>query len=341
MPRRHVVFGFAALMLVTASVSAQDVVKDRKAYLPSRKHVALPATVVGVLLSDGQPVLSTEGRSGPADQLVFSSGGNSYRWIYVPTQGNAQITNLQVAVGNKGERVVYPALNLANPPAVLGWGVKSQYSLVELEVNDGRGSPAEDAFVATKCKVLDGTKEYPLKVVEVIFSLKDRYAEYLSKQQKTIDQAMKDAGDKALKGRTATGPREKKDLMYVTWLPETSTMRVHFKTTLSDGAYQTIGGGANPGNPRPNPLPLPPIPKRKMAFADPFETHFVLRAAPPKGFQVKIGTTFGIEFGRAYVVNKNGEVTATEDLPIESFSHELNAPPRGRPDIDPPVKNDR
>src|SRR5262245_25372432 len=80
---------------------------DRKDFFPNRKQAAVKGTIVGILLTDGQPVLSTEGRSGPADQLVFSAGGNSYRWVYVPTLENPQITNLQVPVGEKGEVQVY------------------------------------------------------------------------------------------------------------------------------------------------------------------------------------------------------------------------------------------
>ncbi len=309
-----------------ANAVAQDGIKDRKAYIPNRKQAALPGIAVGILLSDGQPVLSTEGRSGPADQLVFSTGGNSYRWVYVPAQGNAQITNLQVPVGDKGEIAVYPALNLANPPSVLPWAIKTQYTLVEVEVNAGKGSPAGDSFVATNFKVLDGTKDYPLKVVEVVLNLKERYAEYVTKEQASVEKAMTDLAAKAIPRKKATGPREKKELMYVTWLADAGTLRVHFQTTISDGAYQIIDGAVDPK--RPPPLPVPPA--KKAAEKKALE-QYLLRVAPPKFGVVKVGTTFGIEFGRAYVVNKKGEVIATEDLPIETFTQQLNV----RPNIGP------
>lgn len=291
-----------SLILSAASIGrAQETVMDRKAYFPSRKQVALKGTEIGILLADGQPILSTEGRSGPADQLVFSSGGNSYRWVYVPTQENPLITNLQVPVGAKGEKAIYAALNMANPKSVLPWAVTQPYSLVEVEINGGRGSPIGDSFVGTSFKVLDGTKDYPLKLADAIKVVQGKYADYVAKQQKAVDQAMKDAAQKSLNGKEPTGPREKKELMYVTWLAESNTVRVHFKTTISDGAYTIVKGNG--------PFPLPPKggPKR-----------------PPRDFSLKTGTTFGIEFGQAFIVNKKGEVVGVEALPIESFTQQVN-----------------
>jgi hypothetical protein len=332
--KRHFFTPALAVVLAAAAIGhAQETVKDRKAYIPNRKQAAIPGKTIGILLTDGQPILSTEGRSGPADQLVFSAGGNSYRWVYVPTQDNPMITNLQVPVGDKGEKAVYAALNLANPRSVLPWAVTQPYALVEIEVNTGRGSPAGDSFVATDIKVIENTKNYPLKVAEVVKQVKALYEEYLSTEKGAIDKALKDAGEKALNGKPATGPRERKDLMYLTWMPDSSSVRVHFRTTISDGAYQNV----NVGDPRVPPFKLPPPPLKvpppkvvpplegAVAFIEPQE--FVVRVAPPKGFAVKTGTTFGIEFGRAYIVNVKGEVTGTETLAIESFTQQLNPPP--------------
>jgi hypothetical protein len=278
-------------------------------------------------LTDGQPILSTEGRSGPADQLVFSSAGHSYRWVYVPAPNNAQITNLQVPVGDKGEREIYAALNMANPQSIFQFAVTQPYALVEFEVNGGKGSPANDSFVATKMRMLDGSKEYPLNVLKVITRVKESYADYIVKEQKSIDKAMSELAAKSLKGKSLTGPRERKDLMYVTWMPDTSTLRVHFKTTISDGAYTLVNQGG-PAQPRdPPPLKLPPN-RRKITSED---SPVLLRAAPPRRFATKTGTTIGVEFGKAFIINKKGEAVGTETLPIESFTQQLNAPPFIRP----------
>jgi hypothetical protein len=331
----------ALALLAAAFVNAQDaVVKDRKGYIPNRKQVALHGTEIGILLADGQPILSTEGRSGPSDQLVFSSNGNSYRWVYVTAPERPMITNLQVPVGDKGEKVVYPALNLANLPSVAGWGIKQPYTLVEVNVNSGRGSPPLDSFVGVSFKVLDGTDQFPLKVVDVIKQVKDRYADFVSAEQKNIDKAMKDVAEKSLKGKPLTGPRERKDLMYVTWMTESNTLRVHFKTTISDGAYTVTNPGGGPMR-DPPPLKLPP---KKAPGAE--EGFVLLRIAPRKEFPIKTGTTIGIEFGRAYVVNKKGEVVGTETLPIEPFTQQIlvqavggpGPGPRPLPLPVPPVK---
>lgn len=317
---RFIVPALAVVLFGGTLVQAQEtIIKDRKNFIPMRKQVALGGKEIGILLTDGQPVLSVEGRSGPADQLVFSSNGNSYRWVYVPTQDNPQITNLQVPFGDKGEKAIYPALNLANPKSVVAWGVTQPYSLVEVNVNSTRGSPPLDSFVGVSFRVLDGSKEYPLKIVDAIKLVRDRYADYIAKQQKAIDQAMKDGAEKSLKGKAPTGPRERKDLMYVTWLTDSDTMRVHFKTTITDGAYTIVKGGGPLRDPPP--LKLPPNKK-----VPPDDSPVLLRAAPPRDFNIKTGTTFGIEFGQAYIVNKKGEVVGAETLPIESFTQQLSIP---------------
>ncbi len=317
-----IILASAVAVLGATLVQAQETIKDRKSFIPNRKQVALKGKEIGILLTDGQPILSTEGRSGPADQLVFSSGSNSYRWVYVPTNENPLITNLQVPVGDKGEKAIYGSLNMANPKSVLPWAVTQPYSLVEVEINTDRGSPAGDSFVGTSFRVLDGSKDYPLKIVDVIKKVKDRYADHVAKQQKTIDQAMKAAAEKSLNGKAPTGPREHKDLMYVTWLTDSNTLRVHFKTTISDGAYTIVNSGGPIGPRDPPPLKLPP--KKIKLPAN--ESPVLIRIAPRKDFSVKTGTTFGIEFGVAYIVNKQGEVVGMETLAIESFTQQLNTP---------------
>jgi hypothetical protein len=139
---------------------ADEPIKDRAGFIPHRKHEPLKGTAVGILLYDAQPVLHSEGRSGPADQLCFSTGGNSYRWVYVPATEKPRITNLRVPVGDKenAQFVVFPALDMASPRNVAPWGITSHYTLVEVEVNNGLGSPKNDSFVATKMKSL-GVKD--------------------------------------------------------------------------------------------------------------------------------------------------------------------------------------
>jgi hypothetical protein len=73
---------------------------------------------------------------------------------------------------------------------------------------------------------------------------------------------------------------------------------------------------------RPNQLPPPPggpiPPQLNAAFPPP----------PPPPRQVQYGTTFGIELGMAYEVNKNGKVDRVLTLAPEAFQKEI-PPPAG------------
>jgi len=62
-----------------------------KRLFPFRKHLALPEKVVAVLVSEPEPILALEGRSGPRDQMCLAYNGGSYRWVYVPVDRNAMI----------------------------------------------------------------------------------------------------------------------------------------------------------------------------------------------------------------------------------------------------------
>jgi hypothetical protein len=291
--------------------------KAAKDLLPQRKQIPLKGTVVGVLLTDGQQILSTEGRSGPADQLCFSMAGCSYRWVYVTVADKPPITNLKVPVGEDGKgSQIYPALDLARPTNVKGFGVEAGYSLVEIQVNNGQGSPAVDSFVATNIRVLDGTKEFPLKVAEVVKGMQAKFAQHLKDQAKAIDEAVDKAGQAVLaKDEKATGPQEKHEVMYVTWMPDTERLRVTFRVKVSDGKYTfEERGGIGP--------------KGKGKIQPP----------PPPKVKVKVGTSFGVEFGVTYEIDKAGQLVSTEVAPFASFTERLQVPVGrdGGPPIDLP-----
>jgi hypothetical protein len=272
-------------------------------------------------------VMAHDGRGGPPDAKAFSRDAQSYRWIYTPAPGKPLINNLQVPVGEKGEKkVVYPALNMANAETTKQWGVAKPYALVEVEVNDGQGTPAIEGFVATNMKVLDGSKEYPLVVADAVEKCKKKYKDYLADQKKAIDAGMEEAAKKAIKDKKPTGPRETAELFYVTWMPETERLRVVFRTTITDGAYQTGGGGA-----LPRPIPLPALPPKGGALMFPPPP-----PPPPRFENVRWGTSFGVEFGRAYEVSKAGAIVKTLTLPIESFQKEIPPPPAPFIGRDPP-----
>src|SRR3954452_25234886 len=93
--------GLTALAAPAPVVEPDDMLKDRKAFLPWRKHTAFKGKMVGVLVSNVAPFMSHEGRGGPPDAMGFSTNGESYRWVYVPVTEKPLITNLQVEVGDK------------------------------------------------------------------------------------------------------------------------------------------------------------------------------------------------------------------------------------------------
>src|SRR6516165_4475997 len=162
-------FGSAA----PAPSETEEVVKDRAAFIPQRKFQSLKETTIGVLVSDVQKVMGYDGRGGPPDAMGFSRDGQSYRWIYVPVTEKPLITGLNIRVGEKGEEMKrYPSLSMANTQTVKQWEITAPYALVEVEVNDKLGAPAEEGFVATKMTTLDGSKEYPIKVAEAIENAK-------------------------------------------------------------------------------------------------------------------------------------------------------------------------
>jgi hypothetical protein len=262
---------------------ADKPIKDRAGFIPHRKHEPLKGTAVGILLYDAQPVLHSEGRSGPADQLCFSTGGNSYRWVYVPATEKARITNLRVPVGDKenAQFVVFPALDMASPRNVAPWGITSHYTLVEVEVNNGSGSPKNDSFVATKMKVLEGTKEYPLRTADIIKQLKGRYDALVKEQGNALKSAMAEAKKRAIKDGQATGPRQQFEFMYVTWMPQTKRLRVHFQTKISDGQYKYFEEGHGR--------------MRRPAMS---------------------GISFGVECGMTYEADKEGKVVHVDSFYI-------------------------
>jgi len=294
----------------------EETFTDRAAFLPKQKHQPQPKTVIGVLASDVAAVMGHEGRGGPPDAFGFGMNGNSYRWVYVAGGDNAIISGLQVKTGEKGDAIkTYPKLDMANPQTIKHFGFSEPYSLVEIEVNDGLGAPAEETFVATKMTRLDDTKDYPLKVAEVITTLRKQHGGWLKDQQTVLDDAMSKSQAKAVKDAKPTGPRQTNTVMFVTWMAETQKLQVRFLTRISDGVFEEVQGGGNPILPPKGGARLPPPPPQKF----------------------RTGTEFGIEFGVAYEVSKSGNIERILKLPTESFENKILAPPAqgGRAPLDP------
>ncbi|MBX9678095.1 MAG: hypothetical protein K2X38_04965 [Gemmataceae bacterium] len=317
-------FGFAAFGMVFAAPAPQiqeDKAPDRVGYIPKAKYQPVPSRVVGVLVSDVVKVMGNEGRSGPPDAMAFSSGGGSYRWVYVPAINGmpAIIQNLQVKVGAQGDQMrIYPALNMANATTAKDlWGIKGPFALVEVEVNDKLGAPADEGFVATKMTQIDGTRDYPIHATEAVEQGKKRYGQWRAMQQGSIDAALVKAQKDAIADQPVTGPRETNEMVHISWLPDVERLRVRFLTKITDGAYQH-GGGVDL---EARPVPLPALPIKGGIRPRP-------QIAPPQripGF--RWGTQFGVEFGVSYEFDKTGNLAKIQTLPIESFRNMLPPPP--------------
>jgi len=329
--RRRYLVSLAAISMAASLIPAapapapaptDEAVRDRATFLPVGKYQPLPGTAVGVLAGDIAPVVALDGRSGPPDAMGFGRDGMSYRWVYVPVERDPLITNLTLPVGEKGDRkAVFPSLSMADPKTVKAAGVKAAYALVEVEVNGGEGTPAGEGFVATRIKVLDGSKAYPLDVATVVETVRTTHAGYAKGRAAAVADGLDAARRKALGDAKATGPRETADLMFVTWLAAPERLRVTFRTTVTDGAYR-YGNGVAPLDPPA--LPVVPAGGRPAP------------PRPPDG--VRFGTSFGVEYGRAYEVSKAGEVVRTETLPVEGFHKVLPPPPAADRRIPPPPR---
>jgi hypothetical protein len=206
---------------------------------------------------------------------------------------------------------------MANAREVKRWKVDVPYALVEVEVNDGLGSPPTEGFVATKMTRLDGTDKYPLKLADVLADAKKRYAAHVKDRQKKIDAEMADVQKKVLKGRKVTGPKSTDEVVYLTWLPDTQRVKIAFRTRINDGAFTEaiVKGGP--------PFALPPPPKKDAGK----EKAMAFRPPPPREMKVRYGVGFGVELGAAYEFDVKGKLVATHELTPQAFSNEIPPPP--------------
>jgi hypothetical protein len=266
----------------------------------------LPGVVVGVIVADINPLIAVEGRSGPPGAAGFAVGADGYRWFYLQSPEGAADT-VKIGVGKGGaEKKSFPGVHIARAADLERLKITGKYTLAEVEVNGGLGSPAgADSFVVSKLRMLDGTSEYPLHVAEKVRELEKQFDGYEKEQAGLIDRTMKELAEQKLHGRPPTGPQESSRQVRVTWLPEKELLRVEFRTRVTNGDYKYSKGMERSIGPRP--------------------------ASPqPRPTGSRFGTMFGLELGVVYEVSKRGELEHT--LPRESatFSRELPPPQASR-----------
>jgi hypothetical protein len=301
--------GVLAVLLVIgvshAPALGPDVV-DRGQFLPHRTYQALPGKVVGVLALGDPELLSAEGRKGPDNVFYFSSGGYSYRWLYLPLKHRPLIGGLNIRVGEQGQTRRFDGLGLATLDNLKLWDITRPYTLVEMEVNGGHGSPAGENLVATRLRSLEETEAFPLRVADVMAHLRRHYEGWERALAPAVEEALRRQQGKALGDRPPTGPREKSSAFYISWLPESRRLAVRWRSRVSDGAYQTAAVVEA---------------VRPTVHAEPVR----------RERRVRYGTSFGVEYGLAYEVSVRGRVERTRPLPPEGFQKEIPPPPTAAP----------
>jgi hypothetical protein len=297
-------FALLGVLLLSAAAPAdpaadpEEVIRDRKAFMPWRKHGPLKGTVIGVLASDVSGVMAREGRGGPPDAMAFSASGDSYRWVYVSVTEKPAITDLKVEVGEKpGEKTkTYPKVSFANSVLVKRWDIHTRYALVEAEVNDGEGAPPGEGFVATRMTRLDGGKKYVLDVTNAVDEALKRHRVDLKKKEKAIAAAIEAEAKKAIKGGKLTGPRQDQSAVYASWLPGNERLRVAVRTVVTDGAFTVL--------------------ERPLIIYGPWPTDYTIRT----------GTRIEAELGFAYEFDRNGKLVRVQTMPVAVKSEVLNPP---------------
>src|SRR5262249_34097038 len=152
-------------------------------------------------------------------------------WVYVPVERRPLIGGMRLRVGPEGQKLKrFDSLSLASPATVKRWGITQPVTLVEAEVNGGVGGPADECFVATGFRVVEGTRDYPLRTSTVLAALRKQHQDFVRDQQAALERFFREANQALAKDVKATGKAEKTELLYATWLPETRRLRAVFRT---------------------------------------------------------------------------------------------------------------
>lgn len=133
----------------------------------------LRGTAIGVLNAGIAPTLAEEGRSAPEGALGFAHKSFGYHLLYIAMLTGGDDLELKVGDGSSSRQ--FRGLKLATVEDLSRLGLKELPCLVEIEVNEGLGSPGDGAFFASKIRRLDGTPAFPASVPEILRNLERRF----------------------------------------------------------------------------------------------------------------------------------------------------------------------
>ena len=247
-----------------------------KGVLPSQEFKSLSGNAIGVVIGDAADLLASEGRFGPKDAVAFSSGNSSYRWLYVPSSSQEDLLRFPT---QEASAIELPA-KIASQHTLDEWKITNNLALVEVQINQGQGCKEADRVFATSLRVIDGQDGY-LSVSKVVAAVAKKHRGAIKHQQSAIEEKMQEMERETLQGAKPTGPEEESQLRYITWLPESSRLRVVLVTRKTNGSFSDAIG---------------------TEFIDPKGVE------KPRGGSVRYGKMYGTAFTTVCTTDKAGRI---------------------------------
>jgi len=257
-----------ALLLVALCLQEEGVVRDRTDFIPDADQPRPVAAGRHVMALVPRALLPLDpGAVRPEDgRLMLSASGGGYRWCYVT-----------LPTGK---------VDLATVLNTDGFGVESRFSLVEVDVVERQGSPnGVPALVARSMKVVDNSKDFPLRPHKVVAEMRTKYEAWRKDQDKAVAEAMERSRKEAKGDANRTKPARTATIMHVQWMEETLKLQVRFLTrVLTTDEVPRDYSGPRVGNP----------------------------PAPSKIW-------WGVDFGALYEVDRSGALEKRLTLPMETW----------------------
>lgn len=268
---------------------------------PTReKSQALRGTAVGVLVHDrsrGQPSGGWRGGS----RFAFSRDAQSYRWFEVPAADERDSVPRDVRTGERGDVILhYPALVAPTAENLVRWGAPAEDCLVEIDVNSGTGAPPDGGdFVATHMRVVEGSREYPLRVERCIAETRPLYRKYLEGQKPLINAELARLAALAEKGNIGR------------WVePPDTDGRCWSRPYLTEPLAERLSGDPCQTDPQIYVSWMSEAQRLLIVYGT-NALHVPIRREPPPGWDC-----FGVELGRAYEVDKYGRLVRNWTVPM-------------------------